>query len=517
MSHDPADAMVPDILKELRQEEQLDSGKSSGADGTDARLLDSVLDIKSDLKTDSLSQLDTGNDSLSQLDTGNDSSADCVEVAELQAELVDVCSAACDDKECGDDGCGGSCGTCTGGQVCWDEICICPSPPSMLQEHTFGGEKQDEAAALAALAGGDLILAGYTQSKGAGDGDAWLIKTDAGGTILWDRTLGDTQYDTARALAVLPDDSLAVAGGTRSKGAGLIDAWLVVTNSAGIAQWDKTYGGEFDDWALAVAPLQDGGFLLTGTTKPGLEADNDLWVARTDAAGTPKWEVVIGGEGTQEGLVGVQLDDGHYLVAGATDSKGGGKLDAWLLKFDDEGGLVWEKTHGGPEDETARSLVVLQDSFIIGGGTSSKGSGSWDYWLVSTDTEGNLLWDQVHGGMQGDFSTALGLLPDGGFLVLGQTYSFGSGEGDAWLVRTDSSGELIWGRVFGGSGDEFPRAMQLLPEARVVFAGLTTSKGAGHLDIWLVEAGVLVCGCEPDCSGKQCGDDGCGGTCGACP
>jgi len=220
----------------------------------------------------------------------------------------------------------------------------CPyfSPNPMLVKSfakTYGGTSWDEVSSVQQTSDGGYILAGYTSSFGAGGYDAFLIKTDENGNIVWIKTYGGTGGDFSYSVQQASDGGYIVAGGTNSFGAGGLDVFLIKTDADGNIIWAKTYRGTGDEWARSFHQTSDGG----------------------------------------------------YILAGATNSFGVGGYDILLIKTDANGNIIWAKTYRGTDDEKAYSVKQTSDGgYIVAGKTRSFGAGSWDVFLVKTDANGNI-------------------------------------------------------------------------------------------------------------------------------
>ncbi len=201
----------------------------------------------------------------------------------------------------------------------------------------FGGISVEEAYALVQTADGGYAIAGYTYSYGAGSADFWLVKTDANGNAQWNKTYGGTGNDRAYALVQTVDGGCALAGYTDSFGAGSSDFWLVKTDAAGNLQWNKTYGGTSDDEAYALVQTVDGGYTLAGYTRSYGASSNDFWLVKTDAFGNVQWNKTYGGTSDDEARALVETVDGGCALAGWTSSFGAGSYDFWLVKTDPNG------------------------------------------------------------------------------------------------------------------------------------------------------------------------------------
>jgi hypothetical protein len=354
---------------------------------------------------------------------------------------------------------------------------------------TYGGASRDLAYALVQTTDGGYALAGQTDALGAGDTDFWLVKTDSVGNALWDRTYGGTGGDDAATdLVATGDGGYALVGWTNSSGAGSNDFWLVKTDASGNMQWNKTYGGTGGELANALVQTGDGGYALAGATSSYGSGGADAWLVKTDAAGNVMWNKTFGGTGSDSAGSVVQTGDGGYAIAGVTNSSGAGSNDFWLVKTDASGNALWNKTYGGTGSEYATALVQTGDGgYALAGVTASYGAGSADFWLVRTDASGSVQWNKTYGGASWDLAIALVETSDGGYAIAGYTGSFGAGSADFWLVKTDANGTMQWNRTYGGTNSDWASALVATEDGGYALGGSTQSFGAGNLDFWLVK------------------------------
>ena len=306
---------------------------------------------------------------------------------------------------------------------------------------TYGGSGDDEAYSVVQTSDGGYALAGYRNSSGVGSYDFWLIKTNSSGDMQWNQTYGGTGDDEAYSVVQSNDTGYAVAGFTNSYGAGETDAWLVKTDSSGNTQWSQIYGGRAQDGAYSVIQTRDGGYALAGYTDSFGAGNFDFWLIKTDSSGSMMWNQTYGGSGDDEAECVIQTTDGGYALAGFTNSTGAGSYDFWLVRTDSFGTSQWSQTYGGAYDEVANALVQTSDEgYALGGLTGSYGAGDIDYWLVKTTSSGSTQWSQTYGGSNDDEAYSLVQTTDGGYALAGFTASYGAGSYDAFLVKTDSSG-----------------------------------------------------------------------------
>ncbi|NPV63084.1 MAG: hypothetical protein HPY61_10750 [Methanotrichaceae archaeon] len=276
-----------------------------------------------------------------------------------------------------------------------------------LWDRTFGGPLDDEGNDVRQTEDGGFVIAGRTRSSGENsDYDVWLIKVDRSGNRIWDRTFGGPQDDAGDSIQQTDDGGYVIAGTTNSYGAGGFDALLIRTDREGNEVWEKTYGGpgsEQNPWSRGWSVLQnsDGSFMLVGSTESFGAGGYDLWLVKTDANGEPIADETYGGQFNDEGSSIAKLTDNEYILAGSTSSFGKGGYDAWLIKIDKNGNKIWDQTYGGPDDDKAYSIAKTDDEgYIFAGKMRSAGfvpqfsgcsevckpktSANFDLWLVKT-------------------------------------------------------------------------------------------------------------------------------------
>jgi hypothetical protein len=352
----------------------------------------------------------------------------------------------------------------------------------------YGQSGDDEVFSVVQTRDGGYALGGFTNSSGAGSYDFWLIKTDVNGTMLWNRTYGGTGDDEAYSVIQTADGGYALVGYTDSFGAGETNAWLVKTDANGNMVWNQTYGGRATNQATAVTQTSDGGYAIAGYTDSYGTGNYDFWLIKTDANGTMLWNQTYGGTGDDKGYSVIQTTDGGYALAGYTASYGAGMDDFWLVKTDASGNLKWNQTYGGAGDDGAYSVIQITDGgYALGGYTNSTGAGRYDFWLVKTDVNGTMLWSHTYGDTGDEFGSAVVQTSDGGYALAGPTDSYGAGDFDFWLVKTDSSGNMQWNKTYGGSGDDEPYSLIPTSDGGFALAGFTRSFGVGIYDGWLVK------------------------------
>ena len=255
--------------------------------------------------------------------------------------------------------------------------------------------------------------------------------------------------------------------------------------------WTQTYGGSDNDFALSLVATSDGGYVIAGTI--GKTFDNllsgDYWLLKLDSDGNEQWNQTYDGTGKDSGCFVVQTTDGGYVISGYSTSTSLPDIsDFWLVKTDAEGALLWNRTYGGLENDFALSFVQTSDGgYAMIGNTLSYGAGSFDFWLVKTDSAGNVEWNQTYGGTESDTGYFVVETSDGGYALAGETASHGAGDSDFWLIKTDADGNELWNQTYGGTDSDGAYSLVKASDGGYALAGSTYSFGAGGQDVYVVK------------------------------
>lgn len=355
---------------------------------------------------------------------------------------------------------------------------------------TFDGTSDDEFFSVIECNDFGYFLAGTTNSSGFSQYDGWLIKTDSSGVMEWNRTYGGLLNDGFYSLVNTSDGGYTLAGYTNSSGFGKEDVWLVKVDSQGNMDWNRTFGGPESDFGRSLVYCSDGGYLLACETNSFSSKDNDIWVIKTDTTGNMLWNQTYGKTGYQYVSAIIETNDGGYVLACSTSSFGSGYTDAWLIKINSIGNMEWNQTYGGLKNEFANSLVTTDDGgYCFAGSTSSFGVSRTDVWLVKVNSVGNLKWQQTYGGLLLEYCDSLVVTNDGGYLLgyIEQPPFFGDfGEGKFCLAKVNTVGKMEWNQTMGISAPHSKISLLSTSDENFIMAG-STIDNAGTKDFWFTK------------------------------
>jgi len=327
---------------------------------------------------------------------------------------------------------------------------------------------------------GGYAVAGYTWSKGAGRQDFWIIKLYEDGSMEWDRTFGGSEADVIYSIIQTKDRGYAVAGKTKSIASGE-KSWVIKLNTRGNKVWDNTFAKRTDDEIFSIIQTKEGGYAVCGYTGAKDWGEVDSWVVKLDENVNIVWDKIFGGIGWDE-------EDGSFIVFGFVQSKDEGREDGWIAKLDENGEIIWDKAFGGSQnDEVFSGIKTVDGGYVICGFTESKGAGGYDAWIAKLDENGDVVWDKAFGGIEADVANSIIQTRDGGYALAGYTWSKGAGREDAWVIKLDENGEVVWDKTFGGSDEDVARCIIQAEDGGYVLAGYTESKGAGRYDVWVIK------------------------------
>lgn len=395
---------------------------------------------------------------------------------------------------------------------------------------TYGGPGSDIAFDLIAAQTGGYVICGRTASFGQGGDDAYLIRTDEDGDILWSQSIGGSNDEAALALTETNGRNIVFAGYTSSFGAGSFDCYVVMTDSTGNILWTRTIGGTGDDKAHSVIATADGGIVISGTTDSYGLGSYDAYVTKLDSLGNVLWTRTIGGTQSELGSIIVSVKpvgfdlvetpDGGIVIAGHTKSyTANTNGDAYVVKIDNSGNIIWSTAIGDTGNDNVESIALTPDGgFIVAGYTSLPfASSGTEAYAVKLDSLGNLEWtravgDMVSGTFSADMAFDVVSTMDGGYAMIGASFSYGAALYDKYLIKMNALGAVEWTQTYGDFGQELGYGIVQDSDGNYLIAGGSSSSGEGSYDISLVKADFNGYSC---CSTTSGGSDTTAGVAGS--
>src|SRR5258706_1245043 len=371
--------------------------------------------------------------------------------------------------------------------------CIISSAQNTFQK-AFGGSADETGTCIQNTLDGNYIISGYTTSFSAPFRDAYLIKTDTAGNILWAKTYGGSNDEVCYYVALANTGGYALVGGTKSFGAGENDLYIIRTDASGNVIWSAIAGGAYNDYGWSAVQTIDRGFLVSGFSETCLGGCYQGLLVKTDSAGTILWTKMLGGNGV-ETLNGIgRTTDGGYIVTGETSTNSFGSSDTWLVKLNANGDTLWTKSYGSANEESGAVVRQTADHGYIITGDIHNAFNIHHASLLKTDSLGNLQWAKTFGAPDtsggGEFGWDVHQLSDRGYIMIGSTGAFNNSM-QIFAVRTDSSGSMLWSKTYGGSSVDDPWYSALTPDGGFTVVGETQSFGSGQSDIYLLKVDSL--------------------------
>lgn len=250
--------------------------------------------------------------------------------------------------------------------------------------------------------------------------------------------------------------------------------------------FEQTYGGNFDEYAHSVKQTDDDGFILCGYTTSMGNGLEDVYVVKTDASGNLEWEKTYGGSNNDHGYYITHTNDGGYIFCGETFSYG--LMKAFVIRINSVGDTIWTKFYPGYYTARARHILPTTDNgFIICGGTASTEIGETDVFIFKIDEAGIMQWSKTYGGTDYDNAFAMCNTNDDGYLFVGSTSSFGVQNFDLYILKTNSEGDTLWTKTYGGPGYDGGFSVHKLEDNNFVIGVETSNFGASNLNMVVVK------------------------------
>jgi hypothetical protein len=268
-------------------------------------------------------------------------------------------------------------------------------------------------------------------------------------------------------------------------------SFAIASNSWSQERFQRVYGGDGYDTGAEVIELADSSYLIAGTTgsyDPGMSSQ--IMLLKTNQTGHAQWTVTYGEQFADVAESMVEATDGNFLIAGYTETIEN-SYQVYALKVTPVGDTIWTRTYGGPQWDFCHQAVALNDGgFALLGQTYSYGSGEGDFYLLRLNADGDTLWTKTYGGTEDESGEAISLTNDGGFYLSGNTESFGAGKQDVYMIRTDAMGDTIWTRTMGGVEDDVCNGACTTSAGNLVIVGGTYNNSPDEFDFLIHRRGA---------------------------
>ncbi len=311
-------------------------------------------------------------------------------------------------------------------------------------QKNFGGFFSEVGKSIIELSDSSIVIAGFSNSFGNGGYDALIIKTDKNGNTLWQKTWGGLDWDFANSICKSSDGNLIVCGNTYSFERGNSDAFVIKLDLNGNLIWQKIYGGSNFDELKCIIPTSEGGFIAAGTTMSYGEINGDIWITKLNSTGDSTWFVTNGGNKHDKGNGIVQDKFGDYLICGGTrsfPSSNGNDMDAYVCKLSNSSSFIWKSTAGNSRDEEAFSIknsVSNYGNIVITYGTNEFITFGTDIKTLLLDFNGYYVRGGSFGSTKDELGYDLQNTYDKGYVTVGYSESFNARLKDIFIVKYDS-------------------------------------------------------------------------------
>jgi hypothetical protein len=364
-------------------------------------------------------------------------------------------------------------------------------PAQITFQRTYGTEDEETGLSVMQTSDGGFVVAADA-SLGGGFSYHWFIRTDDQGDTLWTQTCVYGLASEMYSCTQTSDGGFVVVGATHPAGGGALDAYLIRFDAEGGLRWAQEYGGSKDELGCSVQQTSDGGYIVVGSTDSRPGGVDGVYLFKTGPNGDTVWTRVFSGAHKAYGRSVKQTSDSGYVIAGYTMEGSPETADILLARTNADGDTLWTRTYGGPSWESGECVEITADGgYVIAGTTCSFGAGADDVYLIKTDANGDTLWTRTYGGADHDQGFAVRQTSDGGYVVVGGTFSFGMGDGDVYLVKTDADGDVVWSRTFGDVYQEYGYDVLQTGDGGYAITGETWSYGAGRSDVYLIKTDSL--------------------------
>ena len=342
---------------------------------------------------------------------------------------------------------------------------------------TYGGDAKDEANKVVETNNGDLVIGGYTFAK---EKHLWIIKLDKKGNTLWGKTYTEKQESDAKSIIISKDSNIIIAGFSIKPFRFQSDLWVLKINKDGKEIWNKNYGGEGEDCANDIIETNDLGYAIVGYSSSNNTYQIDALILKIDSAGKTLWQKSYGDENKDYAYGITETKDKDLVICG---TQGGDKITKstfWVLKIDSAGNDIWDNTYKFNKRDVASAITIGLDDYIyVGGYTRTYSVIDYDIILMKLDQDGNVIWKKTHNWGRWDQITSITATYDNGIVVAGFTRSGEILASNFVVTKFDENGNIIWENIFERRSLDYANNIKETRDNGLAICGTTYTQGRG--------------------------------------
>ena len=340
------------------------------------------------------------------------------------------------------------------------------------------GEKDDDIAkAVVMLENAEVAVIGTCKSFNAERSNICVTRLNKEGQTKWRTLLGGKKVDKGIAISRAKDGNLLILGEGKSFEHGGQDLYVAKLSLDGKLIWEKSFGGDRDEYAGGIAGTNDGGVLLVGDSESfSKKGYRDIYIVRLNKDGKMLTTKTIGGKLNDEANALTRTADGNFIMAGSREIKSSGDADFFLMKLNQNGEKIWARTLGEKYNDVLHAIAPTPDGGIVATGkTRSYNSAQTDLPIMHFDKNGKLIWFKIYGFSYYDEGNAITMTKDGNYMVAGITNSMGKGDYDNYILTLDKKGKLLWSSTYGGTNKDIVHGITRTTDGAVVVVGESDS------------------------------------------
>ena len=360
-----------------------------------------------------------------------------------------------------------------------------PSTSGIVFEKSIGGQL-DDIAYESIIHNDELYILGSTKSYGEPNGDHYLIKMDLEGNVLWEKTYGGAAEDLGANLIATNDGNFMLVGATFSQGNGMQDIHLLKINPSGDIIWEKTYGGAFNDSPISIIETSANEFCIAGTTESFGAGSRDIYLVWVDQSGNVIREKSFGGTDIDGSTELMEIENNEIMLYGYTTNFGATSRDLYLMRLSATGDSLWAQRYGGNDYEESQDFVRTPSGDYLIHGHSASTDPIHNMFTVKVAEDGTVIWEKNYGGAMHDGGQAILINEAGNYVLIGRSMSFGNGDRNILMVTTNSEGVQLSQNIIGGSRDDWGQDI-LDYKGHYYIIGHTNSFNDNMNDVYVVK------------------------------